>query len=226
MAEYPVALTSMIIVTIAGGPGRPMGACFQGAAYAVAGVLLGSAVFAILAKLASVPVAQAVVFAVFVYGKPLSSRIHSLIFGDNSNVCNQDFRPKILCVLPAVNPHGIQRRELRVSSMYTGLTETQIYTSQLLEGVFSPAYLLSYLKGYAWGVAIVLAVNILVFPRTSERELRQAIVTSLEHLATFAALIGKAYTLTGTEEDKAARELLSQTIKADFQFMTQKIEET
>lgn len=71
LAEYPVALTSMIIVTIAGGPGRPMGACFQGAAFAVGGVLLGSAVFAILAKLASVPVAQAVVFAAFVYGKPL-----------------------------------------------------------------------------------------------------------------------------------------------------------
>jgi hypothetical protein len=69
-------------------------------------------------------------------------------------------------------------------------------------------------------------VNILVFPRTSERELRSTIVSSLEHLATFAALVGKAYTLTGTAEDKAARELLSQTIKADFTFLTQKIDET
>jgi hypothetical protein len=65
-----------------------------------------------------------------------------------------------------------------------------------------------------------------VFPRTSERELRKTIVTSLEHLATFAALIGKAYNLKGTQEDSDARELLSQTIKADFTFLAQKIEET
>lgn len=69
-------------------------------------------------------------------------------------------------------------------------------------------------------------MNILVFPTTSERELRKTIVASLEHLATFAALLGKAYTLTGTAEDKAARELLSQSVKADFTFLTQKIEET
>src|SRR4051812_10805696 len=91
---------------------------------------------------------------------------------------------------------------------------------------FNPTYLLEYLKSYAWGAAIVLSVNILVFPRTSERELRQTIVTSLEHLATFSALIGKGYTLTGTEEDREARELLSQTIKADFTFLMEKIGET
>lgn len=102
----------------------------------------------------------------------------------------------------------------------------QIYTSILLNNTFSSTYLLEYLKSYSWGAAIVLAVNILVFPRTSERELRSTMLSSLEHLATFAALIGKAYTLTGTPEDKAARELLSQTIKADFTFLTQKIDET
>ena len=96
----------------------------------------------------------------------------------------------------------------------------------MLNNTFSSTYLLEYLKSYAWGAAIVLAVNILIFPRTSERELRSTIMTSLEHLATFAALIGKAYTLTGTAEDKAARELLSQTVKADFTFLTQKIDET
>lgn len=92
--------------------------------------------------------------------------------------------------------------------------------------MFSSTYLLEYLKSYAWGATIVLSVNILVFPRTSERELRKTIVTSLEHLATFAALIGKAYNLKGTQEDSDARELLSQTIKADFTFLAQKIEET
>jgi hypothetical protein len=82
------------------------------------------------------------------------------------------------------------------------------------------------LKSYSWGAAISLSVNLLILPRTSERELRKTIVTSLEHIATFAALIGKAYALKGTEEDMEDRELLCNTIKADYTFLTQIIEET
>ena len=59
----------MIIVTIAGGPGKTFGACVQGAALALGGVLLGSAFFAILAQLGHYPVAQGVVFALMVYGQ-------------------------------------------------------------------------------------------------------------------------------------------------------------
>lgn len=57
----------MIIVTIAGGPGRTIGACLQGAVMAMSGVLLGCFFFWILALLASVPVAQGIVFAFIVY---------------------------------------------------------------------------------------------------------------------------------------------------------------
>lgn len=67
LSSYPLALSAMIIVTIAGGPGKPVGACMQGAAMAMGGVLLGCGFFAILALLANVPVAQAVVFAIIVY---------------------------------------------------------------------------------------------------------------------------------------------------------------
>lgn len=60
----------MIIITIAGGPGKPIGACLQGLCLAMAGVLLGSVFYVILAKLIAVPIAQGIVFAAFVYGTP------------------------------------------------------------------------------------------------------------------------------------------------------------
>ena len=43
---------------------------------------------------------------------------------------------------------------------------------------------------YLWGAAIVLGVNVLVWPTSSERELRHTLVVSLEHIATFTALQG------------------------------------
>lgn len=69
LSQYPPALTAMLIITIAGGPGKPLGACLQGAMLAVAGVLVGAGFFAILAKLVAYPVAQAIVFAFMVYCK-------------------------------------------------------------------------------------------------------------------------------------------------------------
>ncbi|CCA70282.1 hypothetical protein PIIN_04221 [Serendipita indica DSM 11827] len=194
LSAFPITLTAMIIVTIAGGPGKTFGACLQGAALALAGVLLGSGFFAILAKLGRYPVAQGVVFAVMVY------------------------------ILSIIKTKG--QKWFAFSLLAILMTFNGIYTSLLMNGAFSPTYLLEYLKAYCWGAAIVLAVNVLIFPMSSERELRKTMVTSLEHIATFAALIGKAYTLTGTPEDKAARDLLSQTIKADFTFLSQKIDET
>ncbi|KAF8488906.1 hypothetical protein JB92DRAFT_1405681 [Gautieria morchelliformis] len=101
-----------------------------------------------------------------------------------------------------------------------------IYTSYLLGGVFSPLYLKAYYEAYLWGGVIVLAVNWLVFPKSSERELRQTLVVSLEHIGTFAHLLAKAYTLDISEEEEAARQHLSRTIRADFGYLTQLIEET
>jgi len=67
LSAIPVAYTSMIIVIVAGGPGKTVGACVQGVSLAFLGVGVGSGFFAILAILANYPVAQAVVFAAIVY---------------------------------------------------------------------------------------------------------------------------------------------------------------
>jgi hypothetical protein len=63
---------------------------------------------------------------------------------------------------------------------------------------------------------------------SSGRELRKTLVISLEHISTCAALRAEAYTLTSTEEEREAREVMAQTVKADFDFtfLMQKTDET
>ena len=93
-----------------------------------------------------------------------------------------------------------------------------IYTSILLGGVFSPKYLEEYLTAYLWGAAILLSVNILVLPMSSERVLRKTLAISLEHISTFVALIAKGYPLASTEEEHEARKAMAQTVKTDVTF--------
>ncbi len=64
-----------------------------------------------------------------------------------------------------------------------------------------------------WGGALVVGVNILVLPESSERQLRQTLVTSLDHIAIFLHLIAKTYTLTITDEVRKVRDGLNQSIR-------------
>ena len=56
-------------------------------------------------------------------------------------------------------------------------------------------------------------MNILIFPQSSEKELRQTLVTSLDHIATFLHLLAKTYTLTITDEERKVRDGLNQSIR-------------
>lgn len=67
-----------------------------------------------------------------------------------------------------------------------------------------------------FGFALVLSINILIFPFSSERELRELLVLSLEHISTFTHLIAKTYSLEITEEERALRDSLNQSIRADY----------
>ncbi|KAL5492777.1 hypothetical protein ACEPAI_4224 [Sanghuangporus weigelae] len=100
-----------------------------------------------------------------------------------------------------------------------------IYTS-LLVGRFDSAYLEEYLKTYFWAAAIVLTVNILILPISSEKEMRQTLILSLEHVSTFLHLLAKTYTMEITEEERAVRDHLAQSIRADFGLLSNKIDET
>ncbi|KAH7097462.1 hypothetical protein BKA62DRAFT_774265 [Auriculariales sp. MPI-PUGE-AT-0066] len=100
-----------------------------------------------------------------------------------------------------------------------------IYTSVLLGG-YSADYLISYLEAYALGAAIVLFVNIVVWPTSAEKELRRTLVLSLEHVGTLSHLLSKTYTMTITEDEKKVRDHLALSLRADFGFLTQKIQDT
>ena len=59
----------------------------------------------------------------------------------------------------------------------------------------------------------MLGVNIFIFPQSSEKELRQTLVTSLDHIATFLHLLAKTYTLTITDAERKVRDGLNQSIR-------------
>ncbi|GAA5917094.1 hypothetical protein JCM6882_009495 [Rhodosporidiobolus microsporus] len=98
-----------------------------------------------------------------------------------------------------------------------------IYTSILSGGNFVPEYLEAYLEAYLWGFAIVLVVNLLVLPHSAEKELRELLVLSIEHISTFAHLIAKTYSLEITEDERKVRDELNTSIRADMGFLNQKL---
>lgn len=111
----------MIIITITGGPGKPLGACIQSVALAMGGVLLGCGFFAILALLAAAPVAQGVVFALVVYCELSSMRVSLLLtlYLCDSDVNSQSSRSEVVHILTPVYYLGIQRsRCFRLSMSY------------------------------------------------------------------------------------------------------------
>ncbi|KAL8293775.1 hypothetical protein RQP46_000476 [Phenoliferia psychrophenolica] len=177
--DYPVVLTSIILVSIAGKPGVSTGACLDNGILGIAGVGVGALGFLILAKLDVLALVKAQSLRYFAFS--------------------------LLALIMA----------------FSG-----IYTSILLGGVFSPKYLEAYLEAYCWGFGIVLGVNMLIFPISSEWELRELLVLSLEHISIFAHLIAKTYTLEINDEERAVRDGLNQTIRADLAFLGQKLGET
>lgn len=51
LLSYPIVLTSLVLVSIAGQPGLSVGACLDGGALGIAGVGVGAVFYVILAKL-------------------------------------------------------------------------------------------------------------------------------------------------------------------------------
>ncbi|KAG8699562.1 hypothetical protein FRC09_006545 [Ceratobasidium sp. 395] len=194
LSQAPVALIGTILISIAGTPGKSVGACLTAIFFSILGVCIGSLNFLILSELGHVPVAQAAVFTVMVYLLALVKAQGLKYFGFS-----------LLAILMSFNG---------------------VYTSIMLGAGSNSTTLKANIEAYLWGSAIVLFVNIFIFPLSSERELRQLLVMSLEHVATYSHLLSKTYTLTITDEERDARARLAQTIRADFGLLTMKMEET
>lgn len=111
------------------------------------------------------------------------------------------------------------------------------------EGKFSKDALLGYFQAYAWGIAIAIGVNLLVWPVSAEQECRDLLVTSLQHVSTLAHLTCKTYAkeIDKDEEvrlprgapirrlifvsEQEVRDLLVETIRGDFGALTLRLEE-
>ncbi|BGP28655.1 hypothetical protein JCM10296v2_000391 [Rhodotorula toruloides] len=117
-------------------------------------------------------------------------------------------------------------RYFGASLLFIILAFSGIYASILSRGDFVPAYLEAYLESYCWGFAIVLVVNLVVLPHSSEKELREILVISLEHISTFSHLLAKTYSLDITDDERAVRDDLSQSIRADMGVLNQKLAHT
>ncbi|GAA5922333.1 uncharacterized protein JCM15063_003269 [Sporobolomyces koalae] len=91
---------------------------------------------------------------------------------------------------------------------------------------FDKTWFLADFEAYAWGLAISLAVNVLVFPITAERELKKLLVTSLQHVSTLAHLSCKTYAKECSDDEMEVRQLLIKTIRSDYLALTARLEET
>lgn len=91
---------------------------------------------------------------------------------------------------------------------------------------FLPNFLLADAASNLIGLAIALAINIFVFPSTSERELRDMLVTSLGHIEELSNLIAKAYSMAATDDEMKKGDELLEIIRADFAFLTQILQNT
>ncbi|GAA5863516.1 hypothetical protein JCM1840_000049 [Sporobolomyces johnsonii] len=192
--EYPVTLSSMVLVSIAGQAGLSTGACWSQDAMGILGVAVGSAGFAILAKLGHSHVAQGFIFWIFVY---------------------------FLALIKARSMRYFVFSLLAIVMSFNG-----IYTSSVLDQAFHAAYLEAYIEAYFWGFAIVLGINLLIFPISSERELREVLVVSLERVSALSHLLAKTYTLELTDEERAAREELNQSMRQDMGLLNVKLAQT
>ncbi|GAA5951640.1 hypothetical protein JCM21900_000535 [Sporobolomyces salmonicolor] len=101
-----------------------------------------------------------------------------------------------------------------------------IYTSIISGHRFDKQWLVAELEAYAWGMAIALCVNLLVWPITSEQELRKLLVTSLQHVSTLAHLSCKTYAKEINEDEIEVRQLLVRTIRSDYLALTARLDET
>ena len=92
-------------------------------------------------------------------------------------------------------------------------------------GEFRRELLLADFIAYAWGIAIALGVNVLVFPTTAEEQLRSLLVTSLQHVATLAHLTCKTFARELDAEESEVRQVLAKSLRSDYLALDAQLDE-
>ncbi|BGP21516.1 transmembrane protein [Rhodotorula toruloides] len=100
-----------------------------------------------------------------------------------------------------------------------------IYGS-ITEGGFNKQFFLANAVAYLWGMAISLGVNLIVWPFTAEAELRQLLVTSLQHVSTLAHLTCKTYARELNQDEVDVRQVLVKALRSDYLALNGRLDET
>ncbi|BGP28691.1 hypothetical protein JCM10296v2_000427 [Rhodotorula toruloides] len=100
-----------------------------------------------------------------------------------------------------------------------------IYGS-ITEGGFNKQFFLANAVAYLWGMAISLGVNLIVWPFTAEAELRQLLVTSLQHVSTLAHLTCKTYARELDQDEVDVRQVLVKALRSDYLALNGRLDET
>ncbi|KZW03135.1 hypothetical protein EXIGLDRAFT_828873 [Exidia glandulosa HHB12029] len=100
-----------------------------------------------------------------------------------------------------------------------------LLSSVVVDG-YDPANLRSYLAAQAWGGAVSAVVNLLILPRSSEKQMRRTLVASIHRLRKLSRLISATYMMTITDEERGEREELVSSIRADFALLNDELSGT
>ncbi|KAM0751307.1 hypothetical protein T439DRAFT_325453 [Meredithblackwellia eburnea MCA 4105] len=190
-----IVLNSTIIVVIIGSAGRTIGGCIETLWLGGAGLALGCLCFYVLG-----------------------------VLGKAGSTVGQGFVFALFVYLMALVRH--QGARYISFYLYAVLFAFQgIYTTVADDPRDKDQWLLAYFQAYAWGFAIVLATNLLVWPVWSEDQLRELVIDSLQSQATLTHLLFKHYTLTLTPTTRAVRNHLITTLRASFSSLSTRLNE-
>ncbi|KAI5480863.1 hypothetical protein MNV49_006672 [Pseudohyphozyma bogoriensis] len=194
-SKHPVVLAWTCIVAIIGSAGRTVGGCVETVVYGTFGLAYG-------------------VFFFYILG----------LLGEHNSKIGQGFVFAVCCYVAALfrflGPRYISFYLFAVLFAFYGT-----YSSIDDPGTPNAEWLLAYFVAHCWGLAIVLAVNIFVWPVSSESELRELLTSSLRHVSTLAHLACKTYTREIEEDEKDVRDHLVASIRSDFSALTARLDE-
>ena len=153
LSALPVAYTSMIIVIVASGLGKTIGACVQGVFLGLGGVVLEAGLFAILTKLGNFPVAEAIVFAVIVY-----CEFYILISTSSAKPCNSRSTVQRLCIATYSLVISIRPSMLHLRMPMTSFTSSSTFGNRTLTNFFLVISLIKAI-GIRWFGFSLLAIR-------------------------------------------------------------------
>ncbi|POV97527.1 hypothetical protein PSHT_14536, partial [Puccinia striiformis] len=219
---FPIssAGSSAMLVIILGFPGWSVDACLHSLCLGMFGAGVGGLNFLILGYLAPHPVAQAVLFFIMTYAKllvtfpTLSSALSPMIHAGTGFAVAQ-FAFPVPALLKMKKPSYL------VFSLYCICMSWNGCQSPILSRVVN-----EFSSNLCLGAAIVVFVNVLILPHSSEAELRTTLVHCIDHVRTLAFLIKKTYWCEITAEESQVRDDLVQSIRADRHILKLKLSRT